>query len=228
MPTFPEPAFSKLRQSRIIAVVVLDHLPDAVPLATALLEGGINCIELTLRTPGALKAIELINAYLPDMTIGAGTVLTPSQVEDVHRAGADFAVAPGTNPRTIAAARDLGLPFAPGICTPTDIEIALESDCQLMKFFPCEASGGLPYLRQIAAPFSHLGVKFLPLGGINPTNAETFLREPLIHAIGGSWLAPRALVAKQDWSGITKLAREAGQLIQKSRRQPEPEFTSCG
>jgi 2-dehydro-3-deoxyphosphogluconate aldolase/(4S)-4-hydroxy-2-oxoglutarate aldolase len=212
MPAFPDPVLGKLQTSGIVAVIVLEHLQDAIPLATSLLEGGINAIELTLRTPVALEAIELISSQLPAMTVGAGTVLTPAQVESVHRAGAAFAVAPGINSRTIAAARKIGLPFAPGVCTPTDIELAVENDCHLLKFFPCQASGGLPYLRQIAAPFAHLGVRFLPLGGITPENAHSFLGDPLVHAIGGSWLAPSSLIAKQDWKGISQLAAEAAQL----------------
>ncbi len=216
-PPFPDPLHRKLFQRGIIAVLILESPADAVPLARALLEGGISCIELTLRTFTALDSIRAIRTAVPEMLVGAGTVLSPLQVNEVKAAGAAFGVAPGMNPRVVAEARKIGLPFAPGICTPTDIEFAVEAGCRLMKFFPCETSGGLPYLRNIAAPFNHLGVKFIPLGGVNPATAEKFLREPLVHAIGGSWIAPQELIQAKDWQAITALAEEASAIVQRVR-----------
>lgn len=200
-----------------MAVLILDDVEAAPPLAQALLAGGIEAMELTLRTPAALEALRRIRAEVPAMLVGAGTLLTPAQVQDAQSAGAAFGVAPGCNPRVIAAARDLGLPFAPGVCTPTDIELALESDCTLLKFFPAQPSGGLPYLRAIAAPFAHVGVQFLPLGGIGPDQAETWLREPAVTALGGSWLAPRDLIQKRDWATITATARLAAEMAARVR-----------
>ena len=132
-------------------------------------------------------------------------------------AGASFGVSPGINPRVVSEAVSLGLPFAPGVCTPSDIEVALEHGCTLLKFFPCEPSGGLAYLKSIAAPYAHLGVKFVPLGGIDASNAARYIREPLVHAIGGSWLAPRDVIARKDWATITANAREAVQIIAEAR-----------
>ena len=217
MPAFPTDLQSTLHRAGVIAVLILDDADDAVPLAQALLDGGIQAMELTLRTPAALEALRRIRTEVPAMLVGAGTLLQPAQVQAAQAAGAAFGVAPGCNPRVIAAARDLGLPFAPGVCTPTDIELALESDCQLLKFFPAEPSGGLPYLRAIAAPFAHLGVRFIPLGGIGPTNAETWLREPVVTALGGSWLAPRDLIQKRDWATLTANARAAAALAAQVR-----------
>ena len=211
------PSFTPIPSASILAVLVLERLEDALPVANALLAGGINLMELTLRTPIALGAIRQITTHLPKMKVGAGTLLTADQVRAAKQAGAAFGVSPGVNPRTVAAARSVGLPFAPGICTPTDIEISLENGCSVMKFFPSEVSGGLPYLQQIAAPYVHLGVKFIPLGGINASNASTYLKHPVVHAIGGSWLAPADLISQQDWSAITELARKAREISEEAR-----------
>jgi 2-dehydro-3-deoxyphosphogluconate aldolase/(4S)-4-hydroxy-2-oxoglutarate aldolase len=139
----------------------------------------------------------------------------------VKAAGAAFGVSPGINPRVVAEAVQLGLPFAPGICTPSDIEVALEQGCTLLKFFPCEPSGGLPFLRAIAAPYAHLGVKFIPLGGIDENNAVRYTRDPFVHAIGGSWLAPKDVIARKEWDTITTNARRASAIIQRAREGVE-------
>jgi 2-dehydro-3-deoxyphosphogluconate aldolase/(4S)-4-hydroxy-2-oxoglutarate aldolase len=208
---------ARLERTRVIAVLVIDDPADAVPLAHALLDGGVDIIELTLRTDAAMESIRRIHAEVPDILLGAGTVLTPQQVAEVKAAGAAFAVAPGMNPRVVAEARSVGLPFAPGICTPTDIEFALESGCRLLKLFPSEPSGGLQYLRSIAGPFAHLGLQFIPLGGVNASNAEAYLREPLVLALGGSWLAPRELIQRKDWNAVTANARELSHVVKHVR-----------
>lgn len=197
----------------VIAVLVVDRAEDAVPLAKALLDGGTGVMELTLRTPAALDALRAIRASVPEMIAGVGTILTPAQVVQAKDAGASFGVSPGMNPRVLAAARSAGLPFAPGIATPTDIEAALESECRLLKFFPCEASGGLAYLKNIAAPYAHLGLKYVPLGGLNEKNMAAYLSDPLVGALGGSWLAPRELIAAGDWNAITARCAAATEII---------------
>jgi 2-dehydro-3-deoxyphosphogluconate aldolase/(4S)-4-hydroxy-2-oxoglutarate aldolase len=214
---FPAELLERTRRTGVIAVLVLDDAETTVPLAQALLAGGVDCVELTLRTPAALECVRRIRAGVPQMIVGVGTILTPEQVKDSAAAGAAFGVAPGLNPRTVQAAQAVGLPFAPGICTPTDIEHALELGCRLLKFFPSELCGGLAYLRSIAAPFAHLGVRYVPLGGVSAANAETYMREPLIHALGGSWLAPREAIQKCDWATITKNAREATDIVKRVR-----------
>jgi len=211
----PETLLSQLEQTRVIAVLMIDDENDAVPVARALLAGGVNCIELTLRTPVAMEALLCIRAAVPEMVVGVGTILNVQQVNEVKAAGAAFGVAPGMNPRVVAEATRIGLPFAPGVCTPTDIELAIEQGCRLLKFFPSEPSGGLAYLRTIAAPFVHLGVRFIPLGGVGAGNAAAYLQEPTVLALGGSWLAPRDLIAKKDWSQITANAAEVMDLVKR-------------
>lgn len=206
-----------LHRSGVIAVLMIDRADDAVPLAHALLAGGVNTIELTLRTDTALESLRRIRAEVPEITAGVGTILTPKQANDAKEAGAAFGVAPGMNPRVVAEAGRIGLPFAPGVCTPTDIELALEAGCKVLKFFPSEPCGGLPYLRTIAAPFMHLGVRFIPLGGVGPANAAQYLNEPSVLALGGSWLAPKDVIAKGGWAAITGLAREATDIVKQIR-----------
>jgi 2-dehydro-3-deoxyphosphogluconate aldolase/(4S)-4-hydroxy-2-oxoglutarate aldolase len=216
-PSFPEELAARLYKTGVIAVLMLDDAEDAVPLARALLEGGVDCVELTLRTPAAMDALRRICTEVPEIMVGVGTILTPQQANDAVEAGAAFGVAPGMNPRVVTEARRIGLPFAPGICTPSDIEHALELECTLLKFFPSEPSGGLAFLRSIAAPFAHLGVRYIPLGGVGAGNAELYLKEPSIHALGGSWIAPREMIQKQDWAAITQNAREASDIVARVR-----------
>lgn len=216
-PPSSESLHAHLYRTGVIAVLMIDDAADAVPVAQALLAGGVDCIELTLRTPVAMECLHLIRAQVPDMLVGVGTILNLPQVSEVKAAGAAFGVAPGMNPRVVAEAQRLGLPFAPGICTPTDIELAIEQGCRLLKFFPSEPSGGLAYLRTIAAPFAHLGVKYIPLGGVGAGNAEQYLREPAVHALGGSWLAPRELIQRKDWAAITANAAEAASIVKRVR-----------
>lgn len=199
----------QIKQSTIIAVLVIDEVDSAVPLASALLEGGIGVMELTLRTDAALDALRAIRSEVPQMTAGVGTILTVQQAEQAMSADAAFGVAPGLNRRVVEHAQDIGLPFAPGIMTPSDIEQGLELGCHTLKFFPAEPAGGLGYLRNIAAPYLHTGVDFIPLGGLSEANMHTYLACPLIAAVGGSWIAPRDTIIARDWTKITNNARVA-------------------
>ncbi|MFA6545081.1 MAG: bifunctional 4-hydroxy-2-oxoglutarate aldolase/2-dehydro-3-deoxy-phosphogluconate aldolase [Limisphaerales bacterium] len=212
-----EELHAHLHRTGVIAVLVLDDANDAVPVARALLAGGVDCIELTLRTVAAIESLKRIRAEMPDMLAGVGTILTPQQANDVKAAGAAFGVAPGMNPRVVREAARIGLPFSPGVCTPTDIELAVEQGCRLLKFFPSEPCGGLAYLRSIAAPFAHLGVKYIPLGGVSAANAEQYLHEPCVQALGGSWLAPRDVIRCKDWQTITANASEASSVVRRVR-----------
>ena len=214
---FPDEMAGRIERLGIVAVLIVDREEDAVPLARALMAGGVGALELTLRTDAALGALRAIRAAVPEMLAGVGTILTPAQVDQAAEAGAAFGVAPGVNRRVLEAAMARGLPFAPGVATPSDIEAALECGCRLLKFFPCEPSGGLPFLKAMAAPYLHLGVKFIPLGGINAKNMATYLADPLISALGGSWLAPRDAIRSGDWNAITNLASEAVATIQSAR-----------
>jgi 2-dehydro-3-deoxyphosphogluconate aldolase / (4S)-4-hydroxy-2-oxoglutarate aldolase len=210
--------FDRLSSACIIAVLVIDRATDAVPVAEALVAGGVRAIELTLRTPAAFEALRKIRRFVPDMLAGVGTVLRPDQVTQAVDAGAEFGVAPGSNPRVMESALRAGLPFAPGICTPSDIEQALQYERRFLKFFPAEPSGGLAFLRFMAAPYAHLGLKYLPLGGITISNMADYLREPFVGAIGGSWFAPREVIAASEWTRITAAAREASAIRDNERK----------
>lgn len=209
---------SKIDNSGIVAVLIIDELKHAVPVAQALLKGGVDAIELTLRTPVAMKAASLIKKEVPEITLGFGTVLTVDQVKAVVDAGADFAVAPGCNPKVIKEAHKQGLSFAPGIMTPTDIEIAIEQGCRVLKYFPAESSGGMNHLKNMVAPYQYLGLSFIPLGGLNIQNAASYLESPLITAIGGSWVAKKPLIHAENWDAITQNAIEIRKLIKEIRK----------
>jgi 2-dehydro-3-deoxyphosphogluconate aldolase/(4S)-4-hydroxy-2-oxoglutarate aldolase len=200
---------ARIKAAQIIAVVVVDEPHDAVPLVEALQAGGIAGIELTLRTPSAFESLQQIRAAYPDFLIGLGTLIEAQQIVPALEWGADFAVAPGCNPAILQATAAAGLPFFPGIVTPSDIELALAAGRTLMKFFPAEPSGGMPYLRSMAAPYAHREVAFIPLGGLDANNFTTYLADPLVPAVGGSWIAPRDLIRKREWETITQNARLA-------------------
>ena len=209
---------SELRQqlatSRAIATVTVQNVEDAKPLAEALLAGGIIAVEITMRTPVALKVMKIIADNYSEMIVMAGTVITPIQVRQVQDAGATCAVAPGMNERVLQAALETKLPFAPGIATPSEIEQALEFDCDILKLFPAEPMGGLKYLKSMQAPYAHLDLQFIPLGGLTAENAEDYLQEDIILAVGGSWIANASAINSGDWVGITE---RANAVIQQSQ-----------
>jgi len=217
--TFEPEILKRIHRSAVISVLVIDKVENAVPLALALLDGGIDVMELTLRTPVAIDALCEIKAKVREMMAGIGTILTTEQVTQAAEAGAAFGVAPGLNPKIVRQAQKMGLPFCPGIATPSDIEQALELGCRLLKFFPAEPSGGISYLKSIAAPYAHLNLRFIPLGGINAENLKSYLTEPSIPAVGGSWLAPRKLIQNQDWKTITENARQATIIVKEIRER---------
>lgn len=202
----------KIKQSKIIAVLTIGNVENAVPLARTLLDNGISAMELTLRTPQAMECLIRIVNDVPEMLAGVGTVIRPDQVFEAKKNGAAFAVSPGTSRRVLEAAKEADLFFAPGIVTPSDIEASLEYDCRLMKFFPAETSGGLPHLKSMAAPYSYLGLQFVPLGGINENNLKTYLADPLIAAVGGSWIAKPNEINEADWAPIQERASTASRL----------------
>ena len=208
---------SRVEACGVIAVLVIDDAGHAVALAKSLLDGGIDVMELTLRTPAALDALKEIRTHVPEMMAGIGTILTATQVQEVVDAGASFGVAPGLNPTVVSAAQNIGLPFAPGVVTPSDVEQAIELGCRELKFFPAEPSGGLKYLRSLAAPYAHLGIRYVPLGGINVTNLPNYISDANILAVGGSWLAPRGDINAEDWNTITARASDARRAVDAVR-----------
>ena len=211
--------FEKLEAAGVLAVVILDDVTTAVPLAKALLAGGVNAMELTLRTDAALEALSAIRQEVPEMMVGAGTILKPEQIRQVVERGAFFGVSPGLNVRVVQAAIASGLPFAPGIATPSDIEAAIELGCRYLKFFPAESLGGLPYLRTMSPPYNHLGVKYIPLGGVGQGNLAEYIVDPLIACVGGSWLTPKDKVMAKDWKAIEDIARLARTTIDGARKK---------
>jgi len=216
-PAFNPELAARIKDCGLIAVLVIDNAENAIDLAKTLLEHGIQAMELTLRTPAALEALQIIHKKMPQMIAGAGTVLTPDQMAAVKAAGADFAVAPGLNPRVAAKARELGLSYAPGVMTPSDIEAALELKCHVLKFFPAETTGGMKHLKAMSAPYAHLGLSFIPLGGINAANLGSYVESSLVGAVGGSWIATRSMIAAKDWAAIGKNADEAVAIIKNVR-----------
>ncbi len=214
---FPEEMLTRMRRCGVIAVLVIDEAKHAVPLAKALLACGIDAMELTLRTDAALEALRMVRDQVPEMLAGVGTILRPDQLDAVVEAGAAFGVAPGLNPKVVLRAQELGLPFAPGIVTPTDIEAAIELGCRELKFFPAEASGGIKYLRNMYAPYAHLGLQFIPLGGLNANNMASYLFDEAVPAIGGSWIAPRKLIQTENWSAVIDNATEAQRNVKELR-----------
>jgi 2-dehydro-3-deoxyphosphogluconate aldolase/(4S)-4-hydroxy-2-oxoglutarate aldolase len=216
-PNFPEPLTKALHQSGIIAVVTVDRPEDAAALGEVLLEGGIDTVELTLRTPNVLSCITAMSEWSADLTVGAGTVLTPDQLLQARDAGATFAVAPGLNPAVVESAAKHDFPFAPGVSTPSEIEHAWRLGCTCMKYFPAGGATGLANLKVVAAPYAHLGLRYIPLGGLNCSNAADFLAEPSVLALGGSWLAPKEAIQTRDWDRIRKLAQEASAIVKSLR-----------
>lgn len=193
--------------SPVIPVVVIHDAERAVPLARALARGGVGVIEITLRTPAGLSAIERVAAEVPEIRVGAGTVTTATDVRDAVRVGAQFIVLPGSPDRLLAAALDSGLPLLPGASTLTEMMRLREQDLTVVKFFPAEVSGGVRFLSDLAGPLPDL--RFCPTGGITLDNAPTYLALPNVGCVGGSWLTPPDAVAAEDWWRIETLARQS-------------------
>ncbi|GGQ45931.1 bifunctional 4-hydroxy-2-oxoglutarate aldolase/2-dehydro-3-deoxy-phosphogluconate aldolase [Streptomyces flaveolus] len=204
------PSASVLDLAPVVPVVVVDDLADAVPLARALVAGGLPAIEVTLRTPVAVDAIRAIAEEVPGAVVGAGTVITPEQVGEVVAAGARFLVSPGWTDTLLEAMRGSGVPFLPGVSTTSEVVALLERGVREMKFFPAEAAGGTAYLKALAAPLPQ--ARFCPTGGIGPASAPEYLALPNVGCVGGSWMLPKDAVAGRDWARVEALARAAAGL----------------
>ena len=200
-------------KQRLVCVAVIDKPDDAVPLAQALLAGGLNCIEVTFRTAGAADSIARIRKEIPQITVGAGTLLSAENVKAAVDAGAQFGVSPGLSEAVSRAAQEKNLPLFPGVITPTEIMRAMELGWKHLKFFPSETFGGVNALKALVGPFGHTGVKFIPTGGITAATLPNYLAVPQVAAIGGSWMAERKLVADKDCAKITTLTAEAMKVI---------------
>ncbi|MFI9173050.1 bifunctional 4-hydroxy-2-oxoglutarate aldolase/2-dehydro-3-deoxy-phosphogluconate aldolase [Streptomyces lincolnensis] len=203
-------ASSPLDLAPVVPVVVIEDAADAVPLARALVAGGLPAIEVTLRTPAALEAIREIADGVPDAVVGAGTVLTPAHVKESVAAGARFLVSPGWTDVLLEAMRASGVPFLPGVSTASEVVALLERGVREMKFFPAQAAGGTAYLKSLAGPLPQ--ARFCPTGGIGPGNAPDYLALPNVGCVGGTWMLPPDALAARDWGRVEALAREAAGL----------------
>ena len=200
---------NELLKRPVIPVIVIDDANDAEPLAEALLKGGMDVIEVTCRTAAAPEALARIKKAFPEMLLGAGTVVTPDQAKMCIDTGVSFGLAPGLNPDTVKTFQENDTLFIPGIMTPSEIEQGLSLGCKLLKFFPAGAAGGPSMLKNFAAPYAPLGVKFCPTGGVNLDNMSEWLSMPVVSAIGGSWLATKQQIADKQWGVITQQVKDA-------------------
>lgn len=196
-----------LNAGPVMPVMVIQNLDDAVPLAQALVAGGIKVLEITLRTPIALDAIRLISENVKDAIVGAGTITTPEQLRAAEAAGAVFAISPGLTPTLLAAAQAGNIALIPGIATLSELMMGMESGLDHFKFFPAEAAGGIPMLKAIAGPMPQ--ITFCPTGGISPDNYLAYLALGNVACVGGSWLAPAEAVKAKNWAKVTELAKQA-------------------
>jgi len=206
-----------LESAGIIPVIVIEDESKAVPLARALVRGGLPVLEVTFRTQAAAGAIAAIKREVPEAILGAGTLLTPQMARDAKAAGAVFGVAPGFDPAVMAAAKEIGLPMCPGIATASELSQALTAGCEMVKFFPAEAAGGVKMIKNLLGAFRFTGVKFMPTGGINLGNVEQYLAVREIVACGGTWIVPKDALAAGDFDTIEKLAAEASALVRRVR-----------
>lgn len=205
----------------VVAVVVVDSATAGVAVARALSEGGISTVEVTLRTPDALDAIEAIAHSVPEVVVGAGTVLTPEECIAVLERGARFAVAPGINPTVVHQAQEIGLPFAPGVATPSEIEQAHALGCRVLKFFPATGLGGPTYLSAVLAPYRRLELRIMPTGGITVDSMPNWLAIPEVAAVGGTWLTKGLGTSDSDLREITARARQAIRAIEPAVQDGE-------
>ena len=208
---------SVLAASPVMPVIVLEDVAHAVPLARALVAGGIRVLEVTLRTSVALDCMRAIAAEVPDALLGAGTVLTPADLDAAAKAGATFAISPGASPALLDAARNGQIPFLPGVMTPSDVMTAMDTGLDTFKLFPAAQAGGMGMLKALGGPFPQL--RFCPTGGIDAASAPAFLALPNVACVGGSWLCPSDLVRAGDWDGITAIARAASALRPAAQSQ---------
>jgi 2-dehydro-3-deoxyphosphogluconate aldolase/(4S)-4-hydroxy-2-oxoglutarate aldolase len=194
---------------RLLPAAWIDSPDHAVPLAEALLAGGLDVMEVTFRNVHASECIRRIRAEVPEMLVGAGTLLSAAQLDEAISAGAQFGVSPGFNPTVVRAAVERGLLFVPGALTPGEMEQALELGCPWVKFFPASAAGGVAFIQAMVAPYAHTPLRIIPLGGIHEQNMAEYLSLPIVVAVGGSWLTDRKLAAEGRWGDVTETTRRA-------------------
>jgi 2-dehydro-3-deoxyphosphogluconate aldolase/(4S)-4-hydroxy-2-oxoglutarate aldolase len=214
----PEEVFAALKKNVVIPVIAIESAEDALPLADALIEGGLPVAEITFRTAAAAAVISRIARDRPQLVLGAGTILTKDNLAAAIDAGARFGVAPGLNPEILAEANRRGLPFVPGVVTPSEIEQALALGATLLKFFPAEASGGIAMIKALAGPYAHTGVKFVPTGGVSISSLADYLAVSAVACVGGTWIASKEAIAGKKWAEIAENCRQAAKIVGTARK----------
>jgi 2-dehydro-3-deoxyphosphogluconate aldolase/(4S)-4-hydroxy-2-oxoglutarate aldolase len=209
----PQDAIKEIGKLKVIPVVAIDDAEAALPLADALAEGGLGVAEITFRTEAGAAVIKKIAEGRPKMLVGAGTILTVENLRRARDCGAVFGVAPGFNPRVAEEAVKLGFPFFPGVMTPTDIEAALAMKLNVLKFFPAEAAGGIAMVKALGEPYKHMGIRFIPTGGVNPENFRDYLAVETVLAVGGTWVAKRQDIAAGQWDKIKANCMQVAQAL---------------
>lgn len=210
-------AMNTIARYRVVPVIAIESVEAALPLADALLAGGLPLAEITFRTAAAADVIGRLASERPDLLVGAGTVLSVENLEAAKKCGAEFAVAPGLNPAVVTRAQEIGLPFVPGVCTPTDIEAAMSLGCKTLKFFPAGALGGPAMLKALAGPYAHTGIKFMPTGGVNAENLESYLALKVVAAVGGTWIAKKDDIAEGKWDEIKERCKVVAEIVARAR-----------
>ena len=209
--------FAAIHRFGVVPVVTVERVEQALPLADALIEGGLPIAEITFRTGAAAAVIDCLVRERPQLVVGAGTVLSIEKLRAAKKSGARFAVAPGLNPEVVVEAKNIGLPMIPGVATASEIERGLSLGCRVLKLFPAALLGGPGLVGVLSGPFGHTGVKFMPSGGVSAENLSAYLALPIVTAVGGTWIASKEAMAVGDWPAIRARAREASQMVVNAR-----------
>jgi 2-dehydro-3-deoxyphosphogluconate aldolase/(4S)-4-hydroxy-2-oxoglutarate aldolase len=208
---------NRMWKAGVVPVIAIESPDSALPMADALIEGGLAVAEITFRTDAALEVISALKKNRPDILLGAGTILTVENLKKAAACGAAFGVSPGLNPEILKKAIEMDFPFFPGVVTPSEIEQGLSLGVNVLKFFPSEASGGTAMIKAVSAPYAHLGVKFIPTGGVNIKNIEEYLALPQVLSVGGTWIAKKDAIAAGSWEEIKNNALEVTAVVRRVR-----------
>ena len=209
--------FEKMEKCGVVPVIAIESPELALPMADALIKGGLPVAEITFRTKAAADVIKTLSKERPDLFLGAGTILSVDQLLSAKECGAVFGVAPGLNPDVVKKAREIGFSLFPGVITPSEIEKGLTFGIKVFKYFPSEAIGGIPVLKAVSAPYGHLGIRFIPTGGININNLEAYLSLPQVICVGGTWIAKKDVIAAKKWDVIEKNAAGVVEVVSRIR-----------
>ncbi|MBA7712345.1 putative KHG/KDPG aldolase [subsurface metagenome] len=209
--------YAKMEKYGVIPVIAIESPELALLLADSLIEGGLPVAEITFRTQAGGEVIKILKKEKPEILLGAGTILSKDNLIHAYESGAEFGVAPGFNQDIVEKAKLIGFPFFPGVMTPSEIDSGVSAGIKILKFFPSEASGGIAMLKAVSAPYAHLGIKYIPTGGININNLEDYLKFDRVLAVGGTWIAKKDMISQKRWDTITENARQVTNLVSRIR-----------